>query len=101
MAYETILVERRGRVGLITLNRPKALNALNARLIAEIDAALGEFDREPEISAVVLTGSEDDLDEMIGYVAAEANHEEDRRRQKRLDTAFAVINVALTRLDRP
>ena len=44
MAYETILVERRGAVGLITLNRPKALNALNAQLIAEIEAALSEFD---------------------------------------------------------
>jgi hypothetical protein len=49
---------------------------------------------------VVLTGSKDDLDELIGYVAAEANHEEDRRRQKRLDTAFTVISDALNELDR-
>lgn len=58
MAYETILIERRGRVGLVTLNRPKALNALNARLIAETDQALSDFDQDPEISAVVLTGSD-------------------------------------------
>ena len=58
MAYETILVERRGRVGLVTLNRPKALNALNDQLIAEIEAALSEFDRDDEVGAVVVTGSE-------------------------------------------
>jgi enoyl-CoA hydratase len=58
MAYETILIERRERVGLVTLNRPKALNALNARLIAETDQALTDFDQDPEVSAVVLTGSD-------------------------------------------
>ena len=58
MTYETILVERRGAVGLITLNRPKALNALNDTLIAEIDAALTVFDEDDEVGAVVLTGSE-------------------------------------------
>ncbi len=58
MAYETILVERRGRVGLVTLNRPKALNALSARLMAELEEALGELDRDGEVGAVVVTGSE-------------------------------------------
>ncbi len=58
MAFETILVERRGRVGLITLNRPKALNALNAQLIAELETALTAFDAEADIAAIVLTGSE-------------------------------------------
>ena len=57
MSYETILVERRGAVGLITLNRPKALNALNDQLIGEIDAALAELDRDDGVGAVVLTGS--------------------------------------------
>ena len=51
MAYETILVERRGAVGLITLNRPKALNALNAQLIAEIEAALDRARRRRRRSA--------------------------------------------------
>lgn len=58
MTYETILVERRGGVGLITLNRPKALNALSDRLIAEIDAALTELDRDDAVGAVVITGSD-------------------------------------------
>lgn len=56
--YETILVERRGRVGIITLNRPKALNALNETLMTEVVAAATEFDRDTEIGAIVLTGSE-------------------------------------------
>ena len=58
MAYETLLVERRGRVALITLNRPKALNALNAQLIGELELVLTELDADAEIAAVVLTGSE-------------------------------------------
>jgi enoyl-CoA hydratase len=58
MAYETILVERRGAVGLITLNRPKALNALNSQLIGELNQALAGFDADPEIAVMVLTGSE-------------------------------------------
>jgi enoyl-CoA hydratase len=58
MAYETILVESRGPVGLITLHRPKALNALNAQVIAELNQALAAFDRDAEVAAIVLTGSE-------------------------------------------
>ncbi|MFE4519008.1 enoyl-CoA hydratase-related protein, partial [Kitasatospora sp. NPDC056783] len=56
--YETILVERKGRVGLITLDRPKALNALNTLLMNEVVAAATEFDRDPEIGCLVVTGSE-------------------------------------------
>ena len=58
MAYETILVETRGKVGLITLNRPKALNALNSQVLAELVAALRRFDADPGIGAIVITGSE-------------------------------------------
>ncbi|MEP9352863.1 enoyl-CoA hydratase [Xanthobacter sp. KR7-65] len=58
MAYETILVEQHDRVGLIRLNRPQALNALNAQLIDELNAALDGFERDPGIGAIVLTGSE-------------------------------------------
>ena len=58
MAYQTILVERRSRVGLITLNRPEALNALNAALVAELNAALDEFEADSGIGCVVLTGSD-------------------------------------------
>ncbi|MGW2873588.1 enoyl-CoA hydratase [Kitasatospora sp. NPDC001225] len=58
MTYGTILVERKGRVGLITLDRPKALNALNTRLMNEVVAAATEFDRDQEIGCLVVTGSE-------------------------------------------
>jgi enoyl-CoA hydratase len=58
MAYETILVETRGKVGLITLNRPKALNALNGQILSELLEATAAFDADPAIMAMVLTGSE-------------------------------------------
>ncbi len=56
-AYETILTETRGRVGLITLNRPQALNALNAQLPREVAAALAGYEADADIGCVVLTGS--------------------------------------------
>ncbi|SET40947.1 MULTISPECIES: enoyl-CoA hydratase [Marinobacter] len=58
MAYETILTEVKGRVGVITLNRPKALNALNSQLIEELNLALDDYERNPDIGCIVLTGSE-------------------------------------------
>ena len=58
MAFETILTETRGRVALITLNRPKALNALNSQLLSELSEALAGFDADPGIGAIVVTGSE-------------------------------------------
>jgi len=57
MTYETILNEVRGRVALITLNRPEALNALNAQIISELNHALDQIERSPDIGCVVLTGS--------------------------------------------
>ena len=56
--YETILIERHGRVALITLNRPKALNALNAQVMGEVTAALAVLDADPDVGCIVLTGSE-------------------------------------------
>ena len=58
MTYTSILVETRGRVGLITLNRPQALNALNNQLMRELMDALEAFDRDDGIGAMVITGSE-------------------------------------------
>jgi enoyl-CoA hydratase/carnithine racemase len=58
MAYTCIIVESRDHVGLITLDRPKALNALNAALMRELGEALARFDEDDEIGAIVLTGSE-------------------------------------------
>ena len=53
-----ILAERRGAVGLITLNRPQALNGLCDQLMTELGEALRGFDADPEVGAIVLTGSE-------------------------------------------
>lgn len=58
MTYTSILVATRGRVGLITLNRPQALNALNHQLMTEVMDALEAFDRDEDIGAAVLTGNE-------------------------------------------
>jgi enoyl-CoA hydratase len=58
MPYEMILVETKERVGLITLNRPKQLNALSPQLMQELGKALYEFDADEGIGAIVLTGSE-------------------------------------------
>lgn len=58
MTYETLLVEQRGAVTLITLNRPQALNALNSQVLADLIAALGAFDADPSQGCAVLTGSE-------------------------------------------
>jgi enoyl-CoA hydratase len=55
---ETILTERDGRVATITLNRPKALNALNPQVMAEVTTAAAEFDADPGIGAILITGSE-------------------------------------------
>jgi enoyl-CoA hydratase len=56
--YRNLLVERRGAVGIITLNRPQALNALNAALISELASALDDFENDTAIGAIVLTGGE-------------------------------------------
>jgi enoyl-CoA hydratase len=58
MSYETLLTETRGAVALVTLNRPKALNALNSTIMAELTDALASLDKDDAIGAIVLTGSE-------------------------------------------
>ncbi len=73
MPYETIIVETRGPVGLITLNRPKALNALSDQLVTELGQAVDAFEADDAIGAIVLTGSEKafaagaDIKEMSGF----------------------------------
>ncbi len=77
MAYTSILNETRGRVGLITLNRPQALNALNPQLLTELIQALSDYDSDPAIGAMLITGSERvfaagaDIKFMAGASAAE------------------------------
>jgi enoyl-CoA hydratase len=78
MAYETIAIETRGQVGLITLDRPKVLNALNARLIGELTDAVDGFDADPKVACMIITGSEKafaagaDISEMseLSYIEA-------------------------------
>jgi enoyl-CoA hydratase len=58
MAYNSILIETRGKVGLVTLNRPKAMNALNAELMQELVQAMQAFDANSDIGAILITGNE-------------------------------------------
>jgi enoyl-CoA hydratase len=58
MAYQTLIVETRGKVGLIQLNRPKALNALCDALVGELNHALDAFESDEAVCAIVITGSE-------------------------------------------
>jgi enoyl-CoA hydratase len=58
MSYDNLLVESRGRVGLIRLNRPQALNALNRALMRELGLALSELEADKNIGCIVITGSE-------------------------------------------
>lgn len=82
MSEETITTEIRGKVGIITLNRPKALNALNAQLITEMNAALDRFDGDSNIGCIILTGSEKafaagaDIREMKDKTFAEVTQED-------------------------
>ena len=58
MAYENIIVETKGKVGVVTLNRPAVLNALNEALVAELGHALDAFEANATIGAIIITGSE-------------------------------------------
>ncbi|WP_188394520.1 enoyl-CoA hydratase [Oxalicibacterium flavum] len=103
MQYEHILVETRGRVGLVTLNRPAALNALNDRQMEELGHALLAFDGSDDVGCIVLTGSEKafaagaDITEMAGLNYADVyksdfitrNWEQIRRVRKPVIAAVA------------
>ena len=73
MQYEDLLIETQGKVAVIRLNRPKALNALNDNMMNELGAALRKFDADPAINVIVLTGSEKafaagaDIAAMVNY----------------------------------
>ena len=58
MSYDLIKVEQKGRVGVITLNRPKQMNALNPQLMQELGVALYAFDAQEDVGAIVITGNE-------------------------------------------
>jgi len=77
MNYETITVSKEGMLGIITLNRPQAMNALNSRMVTELVSALGELERDDEVRCLVMTGSERafsagaDIKEMAGITAVQ------------------------------
>lgn len=77
MTYETILVEARGAVTLVTLNRPQALNALNSQVLADLTAAFAAYEADTGQRCLVLTGSEKafaagaDIKEMSGQSFAD------------------------------
>lgn len=97
MSFETLLLDKTDGVGLITLNRPDSLNALNALLLTELADALHQLDSDKDIGAIVLTGSEKafaagaDVKEMSDKSATEIA-EEDR---------FADINHAFAKTRKP
>ena len=105
--YANILVERRGAVGIVTLNRPQALNALCAALIAELGAAFDDLEGDKAIAAIVLTGSDKafaagaDIKEMAGKTYMEAYGEDfitrgwERVAQCRKPVIAAVAGFAL------
>jgi enoyl-CoA hydratase len=105
--YETILVERRGGVGIVTLNRPNALNALSAALIRDLGAAFDDLEFDEAIGAIVIAGSERafaagaDIKEMAEKTYMQAYQEDfitrgwERVAQCRKPVVAAVQGVAL------
>ncbi|CAG0998267.1 enoyl-CoA hydratase [Rhodocyclaceae bacterium] len=107
MNYENIVVETRGRVGLVTLNRPKVLNALNDALAAEVCHAFEAFDADDAIGCIVVTGSDKafaagadigmmkDYDYMDTYMSNYLSKEWDRVARIRKPVIAAVAGFAL------
>src|SRR6267154_4651537 len=106
MTYENILVERHGRVGLIRLNRPQALNALNARLNDELGHAVAAFDADAGIGCILITGSDKafaagaDIKEMANQSYTDVNlgdfaGNQDRIARARKPVVAAVAGFAL------
>ncbi len=104
--YETVLVEKRSAVTLVTLNRPQALNALNAALVAELIAAIDKLEADPNIGCLLLTGSEKafaagaDIKEMANKTYQDVNMEDfggdkDRIARCRKPVVAAVAGFAL------
>ena len=105
--YQNILVERRGEVGIVTLNRPQALNALSAALVAELAAAIAAFEHDDAIGASVVTGGDKafaagaDVKEMAGKTYPETYLEDfitkdwERVAQCRKPVVAAVAGFAL------
>ena len=106
MTYQNIIVETHGKVGLIRLNRPQALNALNAALIADVSHAVDQWEADDHIGCIVITGSDKafaagaDIKEMQSKTYMQAYKEDfigawDRIARCRKPTIAAVAGFAL------
>ena len=106
MSYQNILVETKGRVGIIRFNRPQALNALNAALVAELIAAIDAFEADDTIGCMLLTGSDKafaagaDIKEMADKTYMDAimgnfGGDKDRGAPRRKPVVAAVAGFAL------
>ena len=106
MSYQNIIVETKGRVGIIRFNRPQALNALNAALVQELIAAIDAFEADANIGCLLLTGSEKafaagaDIKEMVDKTYHQVNMEDfgggkDRIARCRKPVVAAVAGFAL------
>ncbi|MDQ3809926.1 MAG: enoyl-CoA hydratase/isomerase family protein [Chloroflexota bacterium] len=83
MSESRVLVERRGNVGLVTLNRPAKLNALNTQLMDELERAVGDLDADRDIGAIVLTGAGERAFSAGGDMAEQVEAIEGRRPPRR------------------
>ena len=82
MAYKTLILERQEGVGIITLNRPKQLNALNSTLTVELDQALSYFESEDDVKAIIITGAGDRAFSAGGDIHEMSKQSQARPRQR-------------------
>ncbi len=96
MEYKTILTERRGQVGLVTLNRPDVMNALNQTLLIELMDALQAFDNDRSIGAMVITGNEEAF-----AAGADITEMAEKSMTEMTEGDFTVIFARITHLNKP
>ena len=91
MGFQTILVERRGAVEVITMNRPEVRNAQNTALLTELDAALRSADADPDVNVIVVTGAGPhfsaghDLKAYVGEAPSDEWHEKRKTPEGKFD----------------
>jgi enoyl-CoA hydratase len=96
MSYEMILTERRGHVGLITFNRPQAMNALNNQLMRELMDALETFDQNEDVGAMVITGNEKAF-----AAGADIKEMADKSIQQMMDTDHLAVFGRIRTIQKP
>jgi len=110
MGYQTILVERRGAVELVTMNRPEVRNAQNAALLTELDEALHAADRDPDVNVIVIAGAGPhfsaghDLKAYVGEAATDEWHEKRKTPEGKFEHERRMYfdkSMAIRDLDKP